>query len=138
MPRRRLLRCSSVILVLSLGLTGCVQEIHDPPASVSQYPHATDRLVRLIAKELTDTTYETLKPDAKMVDCELERLMDGFGIGEGMARAKAVKDSVKRHDPDRWDRLNRLLSGHTETVPGCIGVNAAADSTDPLPQWPHK
>lgn len=130
--------CASTIALAASGLTGCPSQPHDPPASAKQYPHATDRLVRLINKELTDTTYEMLKPDVRATDCEFDRLLDAFGMGEGKARYQAVLDSFQRHDAVRMDRLNRLLSGHTETVPGCAGLSAAADSTDPLPSWPHK
>lgn len=138
MTSRRMLLCAGAIVLASGGLTACPQEPHYPPASLKQYPHATDRYVRLMDKELSDTTYEMLKPDVRATDCEFDRLLDAFGMGEGNARAQAVLDSFQRHDAVRMDRLNRLSGGHTETAPGCARLNAAADSTDPLPSWPHK
>lgn len=120
------------------GLTRCAPP-QSPPASAKQYPHATDRLVRLVDKELNDTTYAAAAPDQYAVNCEFVRLHDALGIGEGEARIHAVLDSFQTHDPTRVDRLNHVLGGHAMAIAArCPAVNAAADSADPLPHWPRK
>jgi hypothetical protein len=129
---------AALVLLIVGGLTGCSPEPHRPSPTTILYPHATDRLVRLIDKGLNDTTYSAAAPDQYAVNCEYIRLHDAFGIGEGEARIHAVLDSFQVHDRSRIDRLNRVLGGHVMAIAAkCPAANAVADSTDPLPHWPH-
>jgi hypothetical protein len=100
---------------------------------VEQYPHAADRFMLLVRKQLSD-------PDPARVEqemmCEGDRMSRALGEAEAEARIRAALDTAYLHHSDSV-ALRRVSSALAGRVLGtgdhvCDSLIAAADRTDPI------
>ena len=122
-----------VLSVVAL-LVGCAAPPpKGTPTTLKTYPHATDRLTRLLARQLTDSDPLGVQ---QLVICEEARLADALGTDEAMLRARRVHDSVYASPAGKaaWQRIRSALSGHSVEFMGplCDSLNVIADREDPI------
>jgi len=106
---------------------------HTLPHSVAHYPHAADRFILLVRKQLT-------APDPAEVEqeimCEGERVSRVLGDAEKSIRLRSALDTAysRRVDSLAFQRVGRALEGRVLGTGDhvCDSLIAAADRTDPI------
>lgn len=97
------------------------------------YPHATDRLDRLLRRQLTDPDPLSVQ---QMISCEEIRVAKVLGEDEGVRRIDIVLKTADTSEADfaARQRVQRALVGHATSYGGraCDSLNAIADREDPL------
>ena len=133
-----ILRTRAILIAASLYASGaCSRPAHDAarqrPQSVAEYPHAADRFMLLVRKQLLD-------PDPVWVEqemmCESERMSRALGTSEAAARVSDALDTAYLHHEDSvaLRRVAQALGGLTLGTGDhvCDSLIAAADRTDPI------
>lgn len=128
-----------VLLILTpfLASGACQRPAHDTARatlrSLQQYPHAADRFMLLVRKQLLD-------PDPVFVEqqimCETDRMSRALGEAEAEARILTALDTAYlRHDDSvALQRVSSALAGRVLGTGDqvCDSLIAAADRTDPI------
>lgn len=126
-----------ILIVASLSASGaCERPAHAPPGrsrSVAQYPHAADRFMLLVRKQLADP--DPVQVEQEMM-CEGERMSRALGAAEAAGRISGALDTAYLHHDDTvaLQRVARELAGRALGTGGhvCDSLIAAADSVEPI------
>jgi hypothetical protein len=126
-----------LILVPLLASGACQRPAHDAarasPQSLEQYPHAVDRFMQLVRKQLSDS--DPVSVEQQMM-CESERVSRALGAAEAEARILTALDTAYMHRDDSvaLQRIGRAMAGRVLGTGDhvCDSLIAAADRTDPI------
>lgn len=132
-------RQSFRILVLAgtVASGACKRPAHSaaqqPPQSVKKYPHAADRFVRLMRRQLSDV--DPVRTEQEAV-CETERMALALGDKEAARRVRTALDTTytTARDSLAFGRVDRALAGHSFGTGDhvCDSLIAAADREEPI------
>lgn len=133
---RDLLVAGSIASSMASG-GGCTGSARKPaeavPHSVARYPHAADRLIRLVRRQLSDA--DPVRTEQEAI-CETERMALALGYEEAGVRIRTALDTayLTARDSLAFGRVERLLGGQTLGTGDhvCDSVIAAADREDPI------
>ncbi|HXE61406.1 MAG TPA: hypothetical protein VN607_11905 [Gemmatimonadaceae bacterium] len=103
------------------------------PHSVAQYPHAIDRFIGLVRRQLSDV--DPLQTEQELT-CESERIARSLGGAEALARIRTALDTAypRRSDTVALGMLEQHLAGHSFGAGNhvCDSLIAAANREEPI------
>lgn len=109
------------------------EAVRAPSRSVAQYPHAADRLIRLVRRQLSDV--DPVRTEQEAI-CETDRMALALGYDEASARIRTALDTAYRTARDSFalGRVERILGGHSlgDGDHVCDSLIAAADREEPI------
>lgn len=126
-----------ILILASFASGACERPAHDAnsPArrSATQYPHAADRFIQLVRKQLTAPNPAAVEQE---IMCEGERMSRALGDAETSIRIRSALDTAypRRSDSLAFQRVGRALEGHVLGTGDhvCDSLIAAADSVEPI------